>query len=83
MNRKCNHCVKSSVNGIVKRSNCQLAESNGIVIFIKYTAVFSVFMCWNGEWNGSEDYEESWNGRRVVSMEKLQRIIVIYKKNEK
>jgi hypothetical protein len=18
-------------------------------------------MCWNAEWNGSEDYEESWN----------------------
>jgi hypothetical protein len=20
-------------------------------------------MCWNAEWNGSEDYEESWNGK--------------------
>jgi hypothetical protein len=40
-------------------------------------------MCWDGEWHGSEDNEESWNGRRVVSMEKLQRKIVFIKKNEK
>jgi hypothetical protein len=44
-----------------------------MVIPIKYTAVFSVFMCWGGEWNGSEDYEEAWNRRMVVIMEKLQR----------
>jgi hypothetical protein len=40
-------------------------------------------MCWNAEWNGSEDYEESWNGRMVVSMEKLQRSIVFLKKVKK
>jgi hypothetical protein len=33
-------------------------------------------MCWNAAWNGSEDYEESWNGRMAVIMEKLQRNIV-------
>jgi hypothetical protein len=37
-------------------------------------------MCWNAERNGSEDYEESSNGRMVVSMEKLQWIIVFLKK---
>jgi hypothetical protein len=37
-------------------------------------------MCWNAGWNGSEDYEESWNGRMAVSMEKLQRNIVFLKK---
>jgi len=40
-------------------------------------------MCWNAEWNGSEDYEESWNGRMAVSMEKLQRNIVFLKKFKK
>jgi hypothetical protein len=37
-------------------------------------------MCWNAEWNGSEDYEESWNGRMAVIMEKLQRNIVFLEK---
>jgi hypothetical protein len=36
-------------------------------------------MCWDGEWNGSEDYEEAWNGRMVVIMEKTQRKIVVKK----
>jgi hypothetical protein len=40
-------------------------------------------MCWDAEWNGSEDYEESWNGRMVVSMEKLQRIVCVLKKVKK
>jgi hypothetical protein len=44
---------------------------------------FLFFMCWNAEWNGSEDYEESWNGRMAVSMEKLQRNIVFLKKIKK
>jgi hypothetical protein len=73
MNRKCNHCVKSSANGIVKRSNCQLAESNGIVIFIKYTAVFFCFSC-AGMANGtdlkimkSRGTEEGWSAWKSCS----------------
>jgi hypothetical protein len=29
-------------------------------------------MCWDGEWNGSEELEEAWNRRMAVIMEKLQ-----------
>jgi hypothetical protein len=36
-------------------------------------------MCWDGEGNGSGDYEEAWNRRMVVYMEKLQRKIVVKK----
>ncbi len=40
-------------------------------------------MCWEGERNGSEDFEETWNGRMVVNMEKLQwRIVVFFYKKE-
>jgi hypothetical protein len=37
-------------------------------------------MCWEGERNGSEDFEETWNGRMVINMEKLQWRIVVFKK---
>jgi hypothetical protein len=29
-------------------------------------------MCWDGEWNGSEEFEEARNRRMAVIMEKLQ-----------
>jgi hypothetical protein len=29
-------------------------------------------MCWDGEWKGSEEFEEAWNRRMAVNMEKLQ-----------
>jgi hypothetical protein len=34
--------------------------------------VISVFHVLDGEWNGSEEFEEAWNRRMVVIMEKLQ-----------
>ncbi len=53
-----------------------------MVLYIKYTAVFSVFMCWDGEWNGSEEFEEAWNRRMAVIMEKLQ-LKLFFFKNDK
>jgi hypothetical protein len=43
-----------------------------------YCGFFLFIMCWNAEWNGSEVYEESWNGRMADIMEKLQRNIVFF-----
>jgi hypothetical protein len=36
-------------------------------------------MCWDGEWNGSEEFEEAWNRRMAVIMEKLQMLFVFKK----
>ncbi len=43
-----------------------------MLLFIKYTAVISVFHVLDGEWNGSEEVEEAWNRRKAVNMDKLQ-----------
>jgi hypothetical protein len=36
-------------------------------------------MCWDGEWNGSEEFEEAWNRRMAVIMEKLQLKLIFLK----